>query len=319
MLDPANSHQLKVEVAALVKARSRHVVEIYDVDLSPDGAITGIVIEHLTGRSYDEFFLEAAVDPDATTKLIYQVALGLSDLHAVGIVHRDLKIANFKGSSSGVVKLFDFGISGLSDPHVTTQNRGTFDYSAPEIYVEGSQVSSAADVYSLGVCCWKLISSHLPEPLLQRPPAQVGGQDSISLVAPYLDSGVASIIDQCLSVDPMKRPSAREVAERCEAALLRGKHKGAFTRTKTNAQIYELSASASSVKLSIPNLGEIRAAYSGYGFYVQGTVGDVYMNNAPIPSGTVLLDACVITFGSFAKGAEREYVSFLSSKPEVVL
>lgn len=319
MQNSSDAAQLKNEVAALVRARSQHIVEIYDVDLDREGRIEGIVIEYLSGRDYLNFHREAFVDANATTKIIYQISVALSELHAAAIVHRDLKLDNFRASSSGVVKLFDFGISTFADPHFTVLNRGTYEYAAPELYRDGAVITSAADVYALGVCCWKLVSQHLPPVLTGRPPLEAGAPPSLSSVAGYLDGRVARMVDQCLSLDPTARPTALEVARCCEEALLKNKHRGAFTRSKSNVQIYELSSSTPTVKITIPNLGELRAAYTGYSFEVVGTTGDVYMNNARVQAGAELLDACVITFGSFDRGADREYVSFLCSKPEVVL
>lgn len=319
MLDPANAGQLRNEVIALVRARSRHIVEIYDFSYGADGQLEGIVIEHLTGRGYSDFYLEASLDAEVTTKVIYQLALALQDLHSVGIVHRDLKLDNFKSSSSGIVKLFDFGISGLVDPHVTVMNRGTYDYAAPELYTANPVITSAADVYAFGICCWKLVAENLPDVLTQRPPLQDGALISVAAVAPYLDEHVVAAIDGCLSASADARPSARQIAEQCERALLKNKHRGLFTNSKRNSKMYELSSAAPGVRIAIQGLGELRAAYSGNDFYVVEVVGDVYMNNKPMPPGTILLDACVITFGGFDKGASREYVSFHCSKPEVVL
>src|SRR4249919_3751270 len=89
MQDPANNDQLLTEVAALTRVRSRHIIEIYDIDLDPRGQLVGIVIEKLAGRDYLEFYNEAAQNPEAFLKVVYQIACALADLHTVEIVHRD--------------------------------------------------------------------------------------------------------------------------------------------------------------------------------------------------------------------------------------
>ena len=125
MQDAANNAQLQNELKGLCKARSRYVVEVYDVISNEKGEIEGVVIERLRGRDFAAFHKEAASHPQVFLKVLYQLACALRDLHAVGIVHRDLKIDNFKESAAGVVKLFDFGISSPDGGYKTKQNKGT--------------------------------------------------------------------------------------------------------------------------------------------------------------------------------------------------
>jgi serine/threonine protein kinase len=156
MQDSANNEQLQNEVQGLCKARSRHVVEVYDVITNEDGEITGVVIERLRGRDFSAFHKEAAGSPYLYIKILYQLACALRDLHAVGIVHRDLKIDNFKESAAGIVKLFDFGISSPDGGYKTKQNKGTLTYAAPELYVPGAMITPEMDIYALGICAWAL-------------------------------------------------------------------------------------------------------------------------------------------------------------------
>lgn len=316
MHDPAHNDQLVREVNALVRARSRHIIEIYDLDFDSYGSLNGIIIEKLTGRDFHTFHLQAATDLEAYVRVVYQLSAAIADLHDADVIHRDIKLDNFKESSSGIVKLFDFGISSISGAHKTTQNRGTPVYAAPELYQFGATLTPASDVYSLGVCCWMLLTTQPPPALLATPP-QAG--PSISSISPSLHQELATTIDRCLSNSPFDRPSSRELRDVCERVLLRNKHKGLFYSSRRNRIVYELSASSPNVRISIPNLGELRAAYSGTEFVIMGTTGDVYINNQGISPGARLHDACVITFGNFSVGPDREHISFICSKPEIVL
>ncbi|WP_046656189.1 serine/threonine-protein kinase [Lysobacter capsici] len=316
MHDPANNDQLIREVSALVHARSRHIIEIYDLDIDANGNLVGIIIEKLTGRDFQAYHLGATADLDAYTRIVYQLAAALADLHDANVIHRDIKLDNFKESSAGIVKLFDFGIASTSGTHKTTQHRGTPLYAAPELYERGADITSASDIYSLGVCCWTLLTAATPAALTAKPPLP---GPSLSTVAPHLSPELTVFIDRCLAKNPTERPSASELRDACERTLLRDKHKGIFYSTRRNEVVYELSASAQNVKITIANLGELRAIYSGTEFVVTGTSGDVYINNQTVGMGTRLHDACVITFGNFLIGADREYISFICSKPEIVL
>jgi serine/threonine-protein kinase len=80
--------------------------------------------------------------------MLYQVATGLSDLHAQGIIHRDIKPDNIKIDESGLVKIFDFGLARFSGVNNETQGfAGTFGYAAPELLTdETNDFTEAIDV-----------------------------------------------------------------------------------------------------------------------------------------------------------------------------
>lgn len=317
MHDPANNVQLVAEVAALTGVRSQHIIDIYDVETDDRGILTGIIIENLRGRDYLDFHQEAAQNSPMLTKVVYQLACAISDLHAANIIHRDLKLENFKSSDAGIVKLYDFGISSATGTHRTTQNRGTLVYAAPELFINDGVITRASDIYSLGICFWKLATNVLPQQLEERPPQSSGRSPSISTIAPHVDCDLAELIDSCINPNPALRPSAIFVKEKCDALLLKGKHKGLFFSARR--AVYELSHQHPTVRILIGNLGELRAAYTGTEFIVTGSSGDVYINNVAAVVGKPLHDACVITFGSFDVGRDREYINFVCSKPEIVL
>ncbi len=317
MHDSANNSQLVAEVAALTRIRSRHIIDIYDVDIDQRGMLTGIIIENLRGRNFLNFHAEAPQSRAELIKVIYQLACAVNDLHAADIIHRDLKLDNFKASDAGIVKLYDFGISSASGTHVTTQNRGTLDYAAPELFTAHGIVTRASDIYSLGICFWKLATDHFPAQLAERPPQQSGPPLPLSTFAPFLDRELVDIIHACIDPNPTNRPDAKRVMELCEKLLLKGQHKGMFFSERST--VYELSAQQPTVRINIDPLGELRAAYDGTEFKVTGVTGNVYINNVPAVAGNPLHDACVVTFGSFDVGRNRQFISFLCSKPEIVL
>jgi serine/threonine-protein kinase len=98
---------------------------------------------------------------------------------------------------------------------------------------------------------------------------------------------------------------------------VRGKHKGIFTQD--TSRIFELSATNNFVKLTIGALGEISVSYDNFDFIVASVSGSVYINNIRAQPGAKLHEACVLTFGDTSLGAYREWVTFSSSHPEVIL
>lgn len=324
MQDLANSEQLHNEIRGLCKARSRHVVEVYDVITNDKGEITGVIIERLRGRGFSSFHEEAASNPYGYLKTLFQLACALRDLHAVGIIHRDLKIDNFKESAAGIIKLFDFGISSQDDGYKTKQSRGTLVYAAPELYVAQAKVTPEMDIYALGVCAWALAHAQFPAPLLEKPPQTSGRTPSISSVMPSvvdhpagLHWEVINVLDRCLDPEPKNRPTAREVSSVLARHLNRNRHRGLFVQGPQ--KVFELSAAQTSVSLKIKELGRMKVVYDGLQFIITEVEGSISINNVPAEPGHLLSEACVLGFGEASLGSARQWVSFFASHPEVVL
>lgn len=318
MQDAKNNAQLLNEIQNLSRARSRHVVEIYDVIRTQDGSICGIIIEYLTGRDYLDFHNEAIGNIKEYLKILFQISSALNDLHRFKIVHRDLKLDNLKSSSSGILKLFDFGISSCEEDYITRNNRGTFNYAAPELYLPGALIRPEMDIYAFGVCAWALASPILPTSLRERPPQKTSKAPSIgSIFGGKLPIKVVELIDCCLNPFPGARPTAEKLFSELATYLTQGLHRGIFVRS--NSTIFELSQAKDNVRIKIGTLGDIRVIYNGVAFIIDSVSGDVFINNRVATAGMELHDACLLTFGEMDLGAHREWVTFFSSHPEVVL
>jgi serine/threonine-protein kinase len=318
MQDGAHNGQLLAEITALSKARSRHVVEIYDVIRDKDGLVQGIIIELLKGRDYSSFHIEARSDPQRYVRVLYQIATALSDLHRAGVVHRDLKLENLKDSESGILKLFDFGISVAGDNYKTKHNRGSFVYAAPQLYEPEVEITPEMDIYAFGVCAWALATDKLPRELCERPPQRSGRAPSIDTAMPgLLHPEIVTLIDSALDPDPTQRPDAHYVSSRMQRHLVRGLHKGLLVSGP--GAVFELSASKRNARVAIPHLGEVRIDYNDFDFTVTEVTGSVFINNERVTPGSVLHEACTLCFGDFDLKSDRVWVPFVASKPEVIL
>ncbi len=94
-----------------------------------------------------------------------QIALALSDIHRRGIVHRDVKSQNIMITPANQAKLIDFGIAKSADHATLTASSffaGTLYYAAPEQILETKDVDHRADIYSLGVVLYEMLSGGLP-------------------------------------------------------------------------------------------------------------------------------------------------------------
>ncbi len=92
-----------------------------------------------------------------------QIASGLSEAHGHKIVHRDLKPSNVFVLRSGVVKVLDFGVAKVGEGELTKAGTvfGTVEYMAPE-QVRGQVVTTQADIFSLGVVSYELLTGRNP-------------------------------------------------------------------------------------------------------------------------------------------------------------
>jgi serine/threonine-protein kinase len=157
------------EITILRSLTNPHVVKSFDCGLRPDGHIY-MLMEFLDGQPLDDWHdFEKPLAPAQAVTLMHQVCLGLSEAHAKGIVHRDVKPENIFVERSGHVRLLDFGLARSWDgspvigvnatmAHMVV---GTPHYSQPE-QLKTRQLSPASDVYSIGLILYELLSACSP-------------------------------------------------------------------------------------------------------------------------------------------------------------
>jgi eukaryotic-like serine/threonine-protein kinase len=306
------------EVKALSAIRSKHVVQIYDVLKDGSGSVTALVEEFLPGQDLND--VVPINDVGTFLRHIYAIACGLTDIHAVGVVHRDIKPNNMKVDAEGCLRIFDFGLSRTDGVNCETIGTiGTPGYIAPELCAPPHQkviFTEAVDVFAFGATALKLIRGKLPNDLRTTPPNLPCTDADFTKQALALPPAIAATLNQCLSKKPANRPSMEAVRDILARHLLHGRHKATMI---VGAKIHYLEKTGQSVKLSAGTLGSVDVSYDGYDFIATNVVGNVYINNMDIVPPQSLPGACVITLGAPSLGFGRRYITFDVTHPEVVL
>lgn len=313
--DEGERHRVFDEIRALLQLRSKHVVQVYDVLVGDDGEL-GIVEEFIDGQDLVESD-RPQLSPIEYLKTLWQIASGIADCHASGIIHRDIKPNNIKYDSEGVVKLFDFGLSKVVGAGAHTRGfKGTIGFAAPEQYVAGTVVlTPAVDVWAFGVMATYLTNKKLA-PVFSKPTNVGLSKAEIAALPIALPADIVDILAQCFSENPVNRPSISEIRDVIAKHLLRDQHQ-ALAVFQGSARV--LNAGSRSVSMELPSIGMVKISYDGLSFLIAAVSGEVLINNASVTAGECLPGACVIALGEAHRKGNRVFVTFDLSNPEVVI
>jgi eukaryotic-like serine/threonine-protein kinase len=162
--------RLKAERQILAQLDHPNIARLLDGGSLPDGSAY-IVMEYIEGLAIDLYCDSNRLDVTARLKLFQTVCAAVHYAHQNLIVHRDLKPSNILVTTAGVPKLLDFGIAKLLDDrqvgsHTMAVTHGdirvmTPDHASPE-QVRGQVITTASDVYVLGVVLYKLLCGSSP-------------------------------------------------------------------------------------------------------------------------------------------------------------
>ncbi|HVS02856.1 MAG TPA: protein kinase, partial [Thermoanaerobaculia bacterium] len=190
--------RFRAERQTLANLKHRNIARLLDAGTTDEGA-PYLVMEYVAGAPIDAYCDERGLGVEERLRLFLDVCTAVQHAHRNLVVHRDLKPDNILVSAQGEVKLLDFGIAkllpGAASEELATETRTghammSLFYASPE-QVAGGPITTATDVYALGVLLYRLLAGRHP----------------------YLE-GTDSLIDALRAVsEEVPRPPSQEVRE----------------------------------------------------------------------------------------------------------
>lgn len=216
-----NRERFKREARATARLNHPAIVHLYGI--FQEGESDCIVMEYVEGRTLDSILAEGPLDPLRVASLGHEIASGLAEAHANGILHRDLKAENIIITPRGRSKILDFGLAkpilrSELDPVLTGKGQlvGTSRAMSPE-YVSGDNVDHRSDLFALGVLLYETLTGQSPfkahNTLATLKQVMLHKQTPVKQLSPKVPQELSDLIDRLLEKDPADRPqSAHEVA-----------------------------------------------------------------------------------------------------------
>ena len=151
-----------------------NIARLYDGGTTQEG-LPFLVMELIEGTPIDQYCEEHELAVNERLKLFRQICAAVQFAHQRLVIHRDIKPSNILVTADGIPKLLDFGIAKILDPaakaETTILRPMTPEYASPE-QVRGETITTATDVYSLGVVLYRLLTGHSPYPESTRTPLE---------------------------------------------------------------------------------------------------------------------------------------------------
>lgn len=205
------------EIQCMIEIRSSNIVPLYKYYRYQKSVY--LLMEYCP-RSIDSFILEG---PTQSLEKQYQIANGLAmalkSCHDFGIYHGDVKPSNFLIDKYGRIKICDFGFSQkIETDEYNTEFRGTIFFEAPEIINKQPFDCFAADIWSLGVTLFIVLTGQLPWNFTSKDAMLKSINNALFDEFFIKDDFLRSIVTMCMKIDPKQRPTAAEIVN-----LLKGK------------------------------------------------------------------------------------------------
>ncbi|KAL7700952.1 serine/threonine protein kinase [Lotmaria passim] len=213
--DESGMKEIEAEVLILQRVNDTHVVQLLSYAFEGDTIV--IIMECMLAGSLQNMISAFGSIPSSTARVFMRDVLrGLSKIHSMGVIHRDMKPQNVLLSLAGNCKISDFGASAWLQELARKESQGrvcgTPVYLAPEA-ARGSPAKES-DIWSCGIMFLQMITGTLPYPPEQLSAGaavlvfQIGSGIAVPRIPDTLDELDAEFVRACLQVEPSKRLTA---------------------------------------------------------------------------------------------------------------
>ena len=221
--------RLKREGKLMAKLKHPNVLAIYSASVMEDGT-PYLVLEYVKGEDLQQKLQnEFTINPRAALRIAIKVCEGLSAVHKLGIIHRDIKPGNVLLGKNGSVKVTDFGVSKdlkakdqATSLTMTGTTVGTADYMSPE-QTRNEELTPRSDLYSLGVLLYEMLMGVTPRGKFQP------------LSKAKVPKKLELLILRCLQQDPLKRPASADTLAQALRKIYHALHQRKHNNYKTLA------------------------------------------------------------------------------------
>jgi tRNA A-37 threonylcarbamoyl transferase component Bud32 len=176
---PSFAERFNREARALARLNHPGIVAVFD--FGQTSQYYYLVMEYVDGMNLRQLLQTQPLDPRQALELVTGICTALQFAHDEGVVHRDIKPENILLNKKGQVKVADFGLAKLlgAEPDtaltMSQATMGTFNYMAPEQRENAQKVDHRADIYSLGVVFYEMLTGEVPMGRFEPPSSSPRG------------------------------------------------------------------------------------------------------------------------------------------------
>lgn len=226
--------RFKHEAEFAMSIRHPGIIGVYDAGQDPDSGLCYMLMDYLPGGTLaDRLKKNGKLSIKESVWITLNVAAALEAAHRRGVVHRDVKPENILFDADGKPKLSDLGIARFGSETVTNVTStdmiiGTPAYMSPEQMMNSHDVDARADIYSLGVVFYEMLTGTRPRAgstVVELMAKAIKGEElpDIRSVRPDVPASIAHILSMMVSIKPEKRPETAGKAVNLLSAAVAGK------------------------------------------------------------------------------------------------